>query len=724
MLSFISQLTWQEQGYLGIVFAAAVISTGLAVYAWHYRHKPEAASFGWFMLCIAIWAFAADLLALSKTEAEAQLMSRIEIFTASAAILAFFFFALCYTGRQRWLSWKRIGLLLVIPMLFQLLLWTNDGHQLCFSDLHFPLQGGLRGWAFRIAPFFLAYAVYGYGLVFVGLALMLRMIVRSTRPYRRQAILLYVGIIPAVVTTLIDSIPLTARETAPIGFTLMGIAFAWAIFRHHFLDMVPIARDRLIDSMIDGMIVVDEQDRIIDMNPAAQAILDLSSADIMGQSAIEYLHPWYLQVSQKEMAEAEMTSLQQGEFRVYDVRSSALRDRHGVMSGRLLLLRDISERKQVERTLLKLLHAMETTEVGITITNEQGMIEYVNPAEAAMHGYTVEELLGEMPTIFATPEAKHGARQDDRVEEMYHHWKRESLNRRKDGATFPVELISNPIYDTYKRIIGKVTVCADITFRKRAEAELMTTHDELQRKHRQLQESNASKDKLFSIISHDLRSPFTTLLGFSQLLEEHFQQYSRTQIFEKIVQMRHSAERLYTLLENLLTWSRLQRNIMKFHPTHLLLFAIAETNRDLFAEYAEQKNIRLENTISPTIIVYSDEFMLETILRNLVSNALKFTEAGGTISLSATEEEEWVSVTVADTGVGMTPEFVAGLFCLDAPHSEVGTHGERGTGLGLLLCHELAQKQGGTLQVESELQRGSRFTVRVPRGHLGRAQDE
>lgn len=714
MLAFINRLTWQEQSYLGIVLFAALISMGLALHAWHYRQKPEAERFSIFMLCIAVWACCAAWLALSSTEAEAHLLANIELFSAGAAIVSFLFFALSYIGQQGWFSWKRIGLLVLPFIIFQLLLWTNDVHQLCFRDLHFPYQGGLRGWSFRVAPLFLVYITYGYCLVFFGMALIIRRIVHSARPYRWQACFLFAGMLPAIATTIFDAIPLFPNETAPVGFTLMGIGFGWAIFRHQFLVMLPIARDRVIDSMTDGMIVVDAHDRIIDMNPAAQAILELSPSDVMGQSAVEYLHPWYLQLSQKDVADAEMTTMQQGEVRVYDVRSSALRGRGGHLSGRLFLLRDISERKQAEQALQKLLHAMETTEVGITITNEQGRIEYVNPSEAAMHGYSVEELLGKFPVIFSAQEAESEAWQQNEGAEIYHHWKRESLNRRKDGATFPVELISNPIYDSHEKIIGKVTVCADITLRKRAETELRATHDELQQKHRQLQESNASKDKLFSIISHDLRSPFTTLLGFSQILEEHFQQYSQEQIFEKIVQMRRSAERLYALLENLLTWSRLQRNIIAYHPKHLLLFAIVKNTCELFAEHAKQKHIRLNNATPQTIIVHSDGFMLETIFRNLISNALKFTSPDGMVSISAIEHAECVEATVADTGVGMTAEVMANLFRMDAPHSEIGTNGERGTGLGLLLCHELVQKQGGTLRVESEPQRGSRFTVSIP----------
>jgi len=253
---------------------------------------------------------------------------------------------------------------------------------------------------------------------------------------------------------------------------------------------------------------------------------------------------------------------------------------------------------------------------------------------------------------------------------------------RKDGTAFPVRLISNPITDADGSLIGKVTVCEDITERKQAEQALLDAHNELRGKNVQLAELNASKDTFFSIISHDLRSPFTVMLGFSQLLDENVERYSQEELKIKVRKLRASAEQLYALLENLLTWSRIQRGAMEYDPEQVAVADIVAENADLFTSRAEQKQITLTQSIPPDIMVYADANMVNTVLRNLISNALKFTPAGGTVAVSAQPHtERLIEVAVADTGVGMKPDDLAKLFRIDVRYTNMGTAGEKGTGL-------------------------------------------
>jgi PAS domain S-box-containing protein len=333
-----------------------------------------------------------------------------------------------------------------------------------------------------------------------------------------------------------------------------------------------------------------------------------------------------------------------------------------------------------------------------------------------MHGYTVDELLEQPASIFAPPASRQHNRRAFSVEgpESFPSWERESVNMRKDGTEFAVKLISNPICDDQETSIGRVTVCEDITECKCAEAALLSAHHELQEKNRQLQELNASKDKFFSIISHDLRSPFTSLLGFAQLLDANARTYSRDDIQHKARRLLVSAERLYALLENLLTWSRLQRGAMKYQPQTLLLREIVIQNLDLFQAKSEEKGVALYNHIAPATKVYADELMLDTILRNLLSNALKFTASGGSITISSEQDGVLLYVAVADTGVGMNPATMDTLFGEDTQHTSPGTAGERGTGLGLLLCKELVHKNGGTIRIDSQEGQGTTFTCSFP----------
>ncbi|GAK56399.1 multi-sensor signal transduction histidine kinase [Candidatus Vecturithrix granuli] len=255
----------------------------------------------------------------------------------------------------------------------------------------------------------------------------------------------------------------------------------------------------------------------------------------------------------------------------------------------------------------------------------------------------------------------------------------------------------------------------EITERKRAETALLAAHNEVKEKNAQLEALNASKDKFFSIISHDLRSPFNTLLGFAQLLLEQLDQYSKADILSHVEKLYHSAERLYALLENLLTWSRIQRGAMEFRPEHLNLHEITDYTLDLLAAKAEQKQITLTNTVSENISVWADEQMLTTIMRNLVSNAVKFTTEGGSVTISAhSRDDHELEVAVVDTGLGIPQEHLSKLFRIDTRYTNVGTAGESGTGLGLNLCKDLVEKHYGKIWVESEPGQGSVFRFTLP----------
>jgi len=245
---------------------------------------------------------------------------------------------------------------------------------------------------------------------------------------------------------------------------------------------------------------------------------------------------------------------------------------------------------------------------------------------------------------------------------------------------------------------------------KRKQAE-----EDLRELNQQLRKANASKDKFFSIIAHDLRSPFTGLIGLTGAIMETIDIYSKDKIKEKIGRLHTFSEKVYDLLTNLLAWSRLQRGIMEYEPEEISLVNIAERNVYLFASDAEQKRIMLRNQVPKGMMAYADRKMVDTVIRNLISNALKFTDADGTIEVSTRQDENSVEIAVSDTGIGMSQEGINNLFQIDVKYTRAGTAGEEGTGLGLILCKELVEKNEGTIQVESEVGKGTTFTFTLPR---------
>lgn len=242
----------------------------------------------------------------------------------------------------------------------------------------------------------------------------------------------------------------------------------------------------------------------------------------------------------------------------------------------------------------------------------------------------------------------------------------------------------------------------------------VATHLEIKRSREQLMELNATKEKLFSIISHDLKNSLGGVLSLSKILLEKIEEFPFEKTKDFVSHIYDSSKGTFELLENLLDWSRLQtgkfaKNIEKYN---------LRTNVDevcqLYGEIARIKGITIQNNILTDIMIWCDIDMTKTVLRNLVSNAIKFTNTEGVVSLNFIEGEANIEVHIGDSGVGIVAENIAFLFSLEKNISTPGTNGERGTGLGLLLCKELIEEQGGHIWVESELGKGSTFKFTLP----------
>ena len=229
-----------------------------------------------------------------------------------------------------------------------------------------------------------------------------------------------------------------------------------------------------------------------------------------------------------------------------------------------------------------------------------------------------------------------------------------------------------------------------------------------------LKELNSSKDKFFSILAHDLKNPFQALMGYTDMLNEDFDEFSNEEIKNSINSLQSISHNVYDLLEGVLEWSRAQTGRMEFNP---LLFALSdEVNSiiELYKENANSKGIKLISQIDSQISLFADSNMIKTIVRNLVANAIKFTQNGGSIKILAEKTKSDIKIIVEDTGVGMTQEIIDSLFRIDTNHTTKGTNGEVGTGVGLILCYELVQLHKGKIWAESELEIGSKFIFTIP----------
>jgi signal transduction histidine kinase/CheY-like chemotaxis protein len=277
-----------------------------------------------------------------------------------------------------------------------------------------------------------------------------------------------------------------------------------------------------------------------------------------------------------------------------------------------------------------------------------------------------------------------------------------------DGTEILLEISGTPVKDKNGNVWASLVSFTDITERKRVDTEIKIKNEELLK-------INAEKDKFFSIIAHDLRSPFNAFLGLTRMMEEELPSLTLDEIKTFAVSLRKSANMLFHLLENLLEWSRMQRGLISFKPETFLLSAEVAASIELVQDAAEKKLIEIRQEIPDNLIVNADAQMFESLMRNLIFNAIKFTPKTGRITIAAKKiSETMLEISISDTGIGMDQHLMNKLFRLEEQTHRRGTEGEPSTGLGLIICKDFVEKHGGTIRVESEVGKGSTFYFTIP----------
>jgi|WetSurMetagenome_2_1015567.scaffolds.fasta_scaffold00658_8 PAS domain S-box-containing protein len=338
---------------------------------------------------------------------------------------------------------------------------------------------------------------------------------------------------------------------------------------------------------------------------------------------------------------------------------------------------------------------------------EDGLIIETNDSFAKMTNYQKEEIIGK--TIIDLEFWKNPSERTELVKELKakgYCENREFQFKRKGGEIF-TGLFSAKII-TLKGLPHLLSVTHDISERTRADEILRLKNEELR-------QSNMEKDKLFSIIAHDLRNPITGFMGLTDLLAEELPNMTADDIDRLVAQMRKSSANLYSLLENLLDWSKVEQGLLRLNPQESLLQSLVDENLPKITDSATRKKIRISSAVPEGLKISSDINVFHTVLRNLLSNAVKFTHKNGEILISARNTDRInIEISVKDNGIGMSHEMVSNLFKLDAQVNRKGTEGEPSTGLGLILCKGFIEAQGGRIWVESEEGKGTVFYFTLP----------
>ncbi|MCW8806160.1 MAG: PAS domain S-box protein [Ignavibacteriaceae bacterium] len=379
---------------------------------------------------------------------------------------------------------------------------------------------------------------------------------------------------------------------------------------------------------------------------------------------------------------------------------------------------DITDRKNYEHALKKseekFRNIFESSGIGMALLGPDGQFTKVNNTFCEMLEYKEEEIIG---TNFR--DITHPGDIDKSLEMLKKLLKDDSLEnksvekrylQRKGNIIWALTTISL-IRDSDEKPLFFIAQVQDITKRKKFEEQLIKYTEELKL-------LNVAKDKFFSIISHDLRSPFNSLLGLTEYISHSYDEMTPLEIKNSISNVYNSSKQVYNLILNLLEWSMIQSGRLTVNKSVINLSELGNEIINLYEEGANYKQLKLVNNMDQEILVYADKYMIDTIVRNFVSNSIKFTRPGGQITIKGIINGNNAEVSVTDTGIGINPEDQKNLFRIDEQTRRDGTANEKGTGLGLILCKEFIEKNNGVLWVESEEGKGSRFSFTVPR-YLG-----
>ena len=379
------------------------------------------------------------------------------------------------------------------------------------------------------------------------------------------------------------------------------------------------------------------------------------------------------------------------------------------------LEKEIDERIKTEKRLRELSEAVEQSPASVIITDKAGTIVYANPKFLQLKGYAKEEVIGQNPRFF-----KSEVHNNKFYKQLWstvtsgNIWQGEILNKKKNGELFWEMALISPILNENGEIFRFVGIYEDISKQKEAEDEIQKYLEKLSESEFELQQLNLNKDKFFSILAHDLKGPFSSLLGFSEFLVHDFEELTLNEIKKYSVNIHESTKNTFKLLENLLEWGRVQRNMIDLNFSNINLFEIANKTIELYSAEANKKKVKLELKLKNDCIVHADQNTIATVFRNLTSNAIKFCQSGDVITISSSKIDNDIQVTISDTGVGISEDDLAKLFRIDVHHTSTGTAHEKGTGLGLILCKDLLEKNNSEITVESSLGKGTTFSFILP----------
>ena len=683
-----------------ILFITTAINIVAAYIGWQRRKTKSGMYFALGMVGITFWTLAGGFDYAAVLIPVKVFFAKLEYAGYNTAFAFLALFVLSYAGYERWLEKAAVKVFFfTVPVSNILLAWTNDWHGWLWSGF-VRSEFGDNTVIFKHGPGYLWATITGYLMIFIIIIPLWQASRRGSEFSRRQARLLFWSSLFPVISNLFyvfQPAEFKGVDWTSITFSISSLLCLWALYGLSFLDLVPIARDKLVAELSDGMIVLDMQDRIIDVNHSAAGMLESTFEKLIGRDFGEVI-PLAQPLSERAPKEELRTELEFGSAnkRYFDVLVSPLHEDRKVVVGRLIIFRDITERKKNELRLLQLTQAVTQSPTSVVVTDLEGNIEYVNPQFTLLTGYAHDEVIGKNPNILKSGHTPAGVYQ-----EMWQAittgktWQGEFLNKKKNGDLYWEHVVMAPVLDRDGNTLNFIAVKEDITERKQAETDMEQRFLEIQKLHKNLQETQVQlveQQRTLAVLDerqrlgrdmHDsVNQSIHSLMLFSETLIALLQKDQTQKAVDVAERIQESGRQ--ALKEIRLLVYETQSQLIDVHTDFV------NTLEERFNMVERRVGIKAE-------IIYDDGFIehcpsawndnLYWMIIEALNNSLKHAQARNVkVIIYCTEKQ--LKVEVKDDGVGFNPGHARG-------------------GFGMRTMRERAEIMGGELSVESSPNNGT-----------------
>jgi PAS domain S-box-containing protein len=693
----------------------------LALIIWNRRPAPGTVPFTLFLLVVIIWVFIRSIMVATPDMQIKISLGDLMYFLTAAISISWLCFALDYTGSRWWRRPRNILLLFLIPLITVILHvisqremtnWLGVYPDIDASNIILVWKKGVVTWV---------QTAYIGGLLLTGCILLGRSAYYGKADQRwKIVVILFSSLIPMAshAANTAGYYPVKGLDFTPVALALAGIIYATTIFRFRFLDIIPAARNTLVERIPDGILVLDAKGYIADMNPAAESLSGINRASAQGKK-LEDVCPWLHNAvfSATPGNHIELGPVITGSRFFLEASITLLKDKQSAVTGRLVVVEDITHRKKAGEALRdseeKYRSLVNNIKLGVFRATHQGKHLEINKAMENITGYSRQELLEmDAKNLYWHPEDRHlilnqSILSPERAAS-------EVWNRKKDGSRIMVSVTVTPVRDSDGSLLYFDGILEDITERKRMLEQIHILYEKEKVQRQELEAETQARGIFINTLGHELRTPLTPLVVSAESLKEHFNRDPQSIESKLINNVYNGSRMLVQRLNELLELGKFSRGdiTIKLQTTNLKALvekAAAQCQPEIAAK--EQKLVLdLEAGLH---VLEADPLLLEQVLGNLLSNAAKLSPQGGSVFLRAGASEDGVLIEVRDEGKGISPEEQKRLF---QPYHRVEQDRTRcqGLGLGLAISRQIIDAHHGRIWLTSHAGQGNTFSIFLP----------